>query len=125
MHEAFGLIRLQPHAIRDSRRVAFGDELALVARKPKLAAHFTTNTPHEHGGFRHVLYRHDYRSGLFYNHFCGGPEAYSNWITRDDLIGALGHLGMDVVYLRDDPEHGNGPALSLVAVRRERPAANY
>lgn len=70
----------------------------------------------EHSGFRHTLHRHDYGDGLDYGSFWGGPEAFSNWMEKDQILGALSHFGFSrqIVEFEANP---NGSALRLVAAR--------
>jgi len=70
----------------------------------------------EHSGFRHTLHRHDYGEHLDYGSFWGGPESFSNWLERDEILGALSHFGFSrqIVELESNP---NGSALRLVATR--------
>jgi hypothetical protein len=68
--------------------------------------------------FRYELHRHDYGVEQRLTGFWGGTQRYSNWLTRTDLLGALEHFGwQDIEIAFDDPQHQNGPALALVAVR--------
>jgi Protein of unknown function (DUF1698) len=70
----------------------------------------------EHSGFRHTLHRHNYGEGLDYGSFWGGPESFSNWMEKDQILGALSHFGFSrqIVELESNP---NGSALRLVATR--------
>ena len=46
---------------------------------------------------------------------------FSIWLTRDDLLGALRHMGLTEIEIgEDDVDHVNGPAISLVASRPGR-----
>jgi hypothetical protein len=69
-----------------------------------------------HAGFAHTLHRHDYGGGLDYGKFWGGPESFSNWMEKDEILGALSHFGFSrqVVELESNP---NGSALRVVAAR--------
>lgn len=69
-----------------------------------------------HAGFGHTLHRHDYGEGLDYGKFWGGPESFSNWMEKDDILRAFTHFGFSrqIVKLESNP---NGCALSLVAAR--------
>lgn len=70
----------------------------------------------EHSGFRHTLHRHNYGDGLDYGSFWGGPDSFSNWMEKDQILGALSHFGFSrqIVELESNP---NGSALRLVATR--------
>jgi hypothetical protein len=73
----------------------------------------------EFEGYRHTLRRQRYLVGGFWRGFCGGPAAFSHWLTRDGLLGALRHFGFDDVRIGcDEPDHLNGPSIGIVARRR-------
>jgi hypothetical protein len=69
-----------------------------------------------HAGFEHTLHRHDYGADLNYGTFWGGPESYSNWMEKGDILRAFTHFGFSrqIVELVSNP---NGCALILVATR--------
>ena len=71
----------------------------------------------EIGGFRHRLYRHSYGVDTHLTGFLGGTRPYSNWISREDLLGALEHFGWREVQTAFDGPHPHGPALALTAVK--------
>lgn len=76
----------------------------------------------EHAGYPHTLYRYDYGDFLDTTRFAGGSEEFSHWLSREDILGALRHAGFDDIRIgEDDPQHANGPAISLVA-RRSSPS---
>lgn len=69
-------------------------------------------------GFTHMHHRHNYGLGRKLVGFYGGNRAHSNWLSREDLMGALEHFGwrdIEVGFERRD--HPHGPSLSLTAVR--------
>jgi SAM-dependent methyltransferase len=79
---------------------------------------FGTHVDAERGGFRHTLHRYQYGDFLNTNRFSGGTEDYSNWLGREELLGALRHVGLsDIVIGEEEIEHVNGPCFSLVAKR--------
>jgi len=93
----------------------------VIARRSDAAARFPSAREAERAGFIHTLYRHEYGPALGWGGFCGGPASWASWMARDDLFGALDHFGFDVVGVTDDdPNHPNGPALSIAARRRSR-----
>jgi hypothetical protein len=72
----------------------------------------------EHAGFPHTLYRFDYDSALESKGYCGGNAEYANWLSREDLLDALVHLGWHVEEIGfDTPDHPHGPALALIATK--------
>lgn len=69
-------------------------------------------------GFPVRTVRQRYGASLGWSGFCGGTEAYSNWIYREDLLGLLGHLGFGTVRLGfDEVTHQNGPAFCIYCER--------
>lgn len=59
-----------------------------------------------------------YGEALDWEGFCGGPEANSLWLLRDDLMSALRALGFgDLRVAFDVPDHPNGPSLCVLAQR--------
>jgi hypothetical protein len=83
----------------------------LIASRPDLAVKFPSATVVERLGFRHTLYRQEYQGSLDHQGFCGGAAETSNWMSRDDVLGALDHVGFDVVAIdheeRDHKGHGS------------------
>jgi hypothetical protein len=69
-------------------------------------------------GYRHRLHRQDYGGTGALRGFWGGTQPYSNWLTLEDLMGALEHFGWVDVRTRLDEDHPHGPAVNLVAARR-------
>jgi SAM-dependent methyltransferase len=85
---------------------------------PHMRHRFGTHTEGEHGGFRHTLHRYQYGDFLDTNRFSGGTEDFSNWLSREDLLAALRHVGFtDIVIGEEEVVHTNGPCMSLVARR--------
>jgi hypothetical protein len=82
------------------------------------AGHWPTGQASEYAGFSHMLYKMAYGPERNWGIFCGGPEAYRSWMTRDDIINAFRHFGLTEITLGvEEPDHQNGPAFSLVASR--------
>jgi hypothetical protein len=85
---------------------------------PHMAHRFGQSHEAEFGGFRHTRHPYFYGDFLQTSRFAGGSEAFSHWLSRDDLLGALRHAGLtEIVVGVDDPGHVNGPSISLVARR--------
>ncbi|MCC7126518.1 MAG: class I SAM-dependent methyltransferase [Acidobacteria bacterium] len=68
---------------------------ALLAANPETKHRVMPGQPSEHAGYRHELYRHDYGRALEEHGFCGAGALYSNWLTRDAIVGALRHFGFE------------------------------
>lgn len=91
----------------------------VIAANPDIAHRFTAHDTASTRGYQHVLHRFDYAESLETKQFCGGSASYTNWLTRDDLLGALEHTGWKVTEIgMENREHQHGPSLSLVATRR-------
>jgi hypothetical protein len=75
-------------------------------------------TTAEYDGYVHHLYRYDYRAALAWKGFCGGSRPYANWLSREDILGALRLFGLTELEIRDEQlDHPHGPALSVLARR--------
>ena len=71
------------------------------------------------GGFKHVLHRQQYDEARWIKGFCGGNYAYSNWMSREDLMGCLAHVGYTKVDVYGEAQdHPNGPCLTLAASKK-------
>lgn len=91
----------------------------VIARRSDAATRFPSATVTTSAGFVHTRYRHEYGPALGWGGFCGGLAAWASWMDREGLFGALDHFGFEVVGVTDDdPDHPNGPALSIAARRR-------
>jgi hypothetical protein len=89
-----------------------------LAAIPHMAHRFGTQLEGEHAGFRHTLYRYDYGDFLNTTRFAGGSEQFSHWLSREDLLAALRHVGFSEIEIgKEEVEHTNGPSISLVARR--------
>jgi hypothetical protein len=71
-----------------------------------------------HRGYHHRLHRQDYGGTSALRGFWGGTRPFSNWLTLEDLMGALEHFGWSDVRTQLDEDHPHGPSVSLVATRR-------
>lgn len=65
------------------------------------------------------LYPRSYHEAWKNKSFCGGIHDLHRWMHRDDMLALLTALGFDDIRIwGDQPTHPNGPALSLLAIRR-------
>jgi hypothetical protein len=70
----------------------------------------------EFSGFKHTLYRYDYKAALAWAGFCGGSSSYCHWMTRDDVLRCLKYFSFgDIRIGFDDPATPNGPSFALIA----------
>lgn len=80
---------------------------------------FGETTTFEFDDFQHELHRYYYDTALDSMGFCGGSDVFSNWMSRGDILASLEHFGFDDVKVGfDHPQHPNGPAFALSAIRR-------
>ena len=62
------------------------------------------------------IIKQKYGESLGWTGFCGGPENYSYWIDKDDLVNLLRKLGYAKLELAfDNPSHQNGPSFCVLA----------
>lgn len=89
----------------------------LVRGRPDLAVRFPSSQAVERAGFLHTLYRQEYQGALGHPGFAGGTAEASNWMNREDIIGALEHVGYEVVAIgHEEPDHkGQGPCFCIAA----------
>lgn len=79
---------------------------------------YAAGTRSEQAGFAYTRHLQTYQAALGWSGFCGGPEATSVWLERDDILRCLAHFGFgDVRVNFDNPAHPNGPSFALVARR--------
>ncbi len=95
-------------------------DAGVIRSSDLLSPRFTKVSTASYKGFDHTLHQFDYQYALDSNAFCGGGNVFSNWLTRDELMGALEHFGwsVDAVAFETTYEHPHGPALSLAATKR-------
>jgi hypothetical protein len=96
------------------------DESKINAR-PSLQHHFQSSAAFQHRGFCYTAYRQHYKGRLGNPGFMGGSEHFSNWLSRDHLIGALRFFGYNDIEVQfDDVDNAAGPNISLMASRNSR-----
>jgi hypothetical protein len=89
-----------------------------VAAQGRLDTHFGEPQATEHAGFEHHIHLHKYLTHRYNQNFRGGPDAYSYWLSREDIIGALKFFGMDDVRVGfEEPGHRDGPSFCIAAQR--------
>lgn len=85
---------------------------------PQLSVKFPSHTAAETLGFKHTLYRQEYQNSLDHLGFCGGSSSHSCWLNRADLLDSLSYFGFQHIETgHEQPDHPNGPALSIVATK--------
>ena len=92
---------------------------ANLSRRPHLAGAFAEHQPALVDGFPHTLHRRAYEQQVVgWQGFCGGPQPTSCWLSRDDILRGATHFGYGKIEIGfDHPDHPNGPAFALTAVR--------
>jgi hypothetical protein len=91
---------LMPHS--DSRRGAFDGEVVVV---------------HEHG-MKLRLHRRTYHGAWNNKAFCGGMHDQHFWMEKEQILQVLQVLGYsDLQTAQDNPDHPNGPCISIFARR--------
>lgn len=62
------------------------------------------------------IIKQKYGESLGWSGFCGGPQDYSYWIDKNDLLNLLRTLGYrDIDLAFDEPFHQNGPSFCIYA----------
>ncbi len=91
----------------------------LISKNPLIPENKFGSTTIEFDGFRYELHRYEYDKALDSMGFCGGSDAFSNWMTREGILTCVEHFGFDDIQVGfDHPQHPNGPAFALSAIRR-------
>jgi hypothetical protein len=86
----------------------------VIRQNDRLSRKFTFTENAEIGGFKHSLYMQHYGDALKWTGFCGGANAYSYWLSYNDLLAGLRHFGFKRIEVGfHDPNHANGPAVCL------------
>lgn len=95
----------------------YHDPSALASR-PRLRRRMTGSERAQHDGFEHTLHRHEYGYSLRRYGFSGGSGTTSSWLSREDLLAALDHVGYtDRQIAYEDRSHPNGAAIAILAAR--------
>jgi Methyltransferase domain len=93
-------------------------EESIIRTSPVLQWKFPTSEVIEVEGRPVTLHRQEYLNSLEGKTYCGGNQAYSHWLTRNDLLETLRALGFVHIKLNfEAPDHPHGPALGLVATK--------
>ena len=91
---------------------------ASLRSRANLAQQFEEPNAIEISGEPYTMAKRNYGEALNWAGFCGGSKPWSFWLTRNSLYRALSRNGLEVKWENfDHPDHPNGPALALVAVR--------
>lgn len=90
----------------------------VINSNPNIAHKFSGSETSEWDGFRHTLYRYEYKDALDSTGFCGGSKPYSHWMNREDILSCLKYFGFtDIEIEFENKEHQNGPSFGLLAFR--------
>jgi hypothetical protein len=88
-----------------------------VAQNPVPGAKFSEVLDREHAGFNHKVHRFNYGPSLAWKGFCGGGDAFSDWMERPEILAALECFGFSEFRWEQQP-NVPGSALTLVARKR-------
>jgi hypothetical protein len=87
-----------------------------IVRRSASAPHFSGANQVSFGSFSCTAQRYEYYSGSRVARYAGGLLSHSHWLTREDLLRCLAHVGYTKIDLAfEDPDHVHGPCLALVA----------
>jgi hypothetical protein len=90
-----------------------------ISQRDYLRDRFVSSESAVEDGFRHTLYRQEYREALQTKSYCGGSNQYSNWMNRSDILDCLRHFGFDDIRISHEiPEHPHGPCFSVLAMKK-------
>lgn len=91
---------------------------AVIAARDNINVRFTAEPVTQRLSGREIrAHRFNYLDAVSWGGFCGGAARHSYWLERDDIIGLLKDAGFRVEISDDDPNHPNGPAMTLFAER--------
>ena len=93
-----------------------------VRTNRKLARRLGPAEEVQYQGFPHHVHRHRYGNDRFLTGagFCAGTRPFSSWLPREELFRSLEHFGWGSIEVAfEDKFHPGGPALALVAVRKQ------
>lgn len=67
-------------------------------------------------GMKIRVIKQKYGESKGWSGFCGGPEEYSHWLLKDELLMLLRKLGFNTISTSfDDVTHQNGPSFCVLA----------
>jgi hypothetical protein len=97
------------------------DRVAMPPDDPRGSALTNRTQVIRHGELSITLHGRRYYGAERNLVFCGGPEDLHYWMEKTAIVEVLLSLGFDDVRLNhDQPEHPNGPAVSIFAQRSTR-----
>jgi SAM-dependent methyltransferase len=90
----------------------------VIQRDPRLSEKFSKPVRSRYKEFSSAFYKYAYKDALKWAGFCGGSAAFSSWMSREDILCCLKHLGYSDLRIGfDHPNHPNGPALCVAGIR--------
>ena len=72
----------------------------------------------EYNGFKAKYFQLSYGDALNLPGFCGGSNAVTHWITKEDWLNFFDFLGFEFKILEEDENHPHGPAFTAIAKKR-------
>lgn len=92
----------------------------LISGNGKLAEKFIDSVEIDLDGRQYQYHRQEYRDALGWDGFCGGALPHSYWMNRNDILTCMRFYGFTHFQIgNDDVNHPNGPAFSVVGLKRE------
>ena len=93
-------------------------EHEILQQIPALKGRYLVHTPAETQGFRYTMHRQEYKESLATPGFSGGSAHFSNWLSREDMLGALSHFGFRDIRINNEMrDHPHGPCFDIVAIK--------
>lgn len=87
-----------------------------VIKVGPIAHKFSSHSPYVFEGFRHTLHRYEYQTARETIGFSGGTAPHSHWLSRQDILDCLKHLGFREITVNfEDPTYKFGPAFTVAA----------
>ncbi len=75
----------------------------------------------EYQGFKHTLHRFNYQESLNWSGFCGGSEAFSLWMSKQDILSCLNYFGFNELKTGlEQLDHPNGPCFCVVGLKSDK-----
>jgi hypothetical protein len=119
-------VRLIEQAARATDRLFLWTQYfdaARMASSRELTGRFHAGETAWHKDFRYTGHRQAYGFALNRPGFRGGSAASSVWMEREDILRALRHFGFKKIEIGfDEPDHPNGPAFAVAALKEPDPS---
>jgi hypothetical protein len=99
----------------------YDEEILRAAYGDKFPEKFSGPIAIEYAGYHCQAYTQGYGDVVLQKNFGGGNAPTSNWLSRDDIIGCLRHVGFSRIEINhENPQQPGGPAFSIAAASNSR-----